>query len=122
MLSPMAFLEAHGGAMHLGDSGAVVGVTCPCCRKTFLLLRGASLRPASDLLGTKVCRVPGLRYRFTHLGGLGFLLKEGHIVGRFIWGTPTCECPKLEEVEVVMEDLPLPQPNTFPYGQREMSE
>lgn len=120
-LSPMQFLGAHGGSMHLGDAGAIVGVNCPRCHQSFLL-RVALLEPPSELLGIKAYRVPGLRYRFTHAGGCGFLLKEGRIVGRFIWGSPTCECHITEEVEVVLEAPPMPQPNNFKYGQTGQTE
>lgn len=30
---------------------------------------------------------------------MGFLLRDGSIVGRFIWGTSTCDCEKIEFVE-----------------------
>jgi hypothetical protein len=40
------------------------------------------------------------------------------IVGRFVWGVPTCECAKLEDVEIVLEELPRRLPNRFEYGQK----
>jgi hypothetical protein len=116
-LSPMRFLEAHGGTLHLGSCGVVVSVNCPRCHKAFLL-RVALLKPELHVIGVRGYRVPGLKYEFTHAGGAGFLLKNGRIVGRFIWGTPTCACSKLEEVEVLLDDLPLPRPNHTNYGQQ----
>lgn len=120
-VSPMQFIEAHGGTMHKGpkdhDSGGViVGVRCLKCHETSLL-RAALYKPATDLLGTKAYRIPGLQHWFTHPGGMGFLLKEKQIVGRFIWGTPTCDCSELEDgVRVVLDEPPPPQPNNFRYG------
>lgn len=114
-LSPMKFLSAHGGGLHLGRCNVVANITCAKCQKDFLI-RVALLKPGSQLLGVKAYRIPGLKYDFTHPGGAGFLLENGRIVGRFLWGTPTCECEKLEEVEVLLDDLPLPRPNNIEYG------
>lgn len=120
-LTPMRFLQRHGGTLHLADHGAVVSITCHSCHESFLLLV-ALLKPDSHVIGAIAYRIPGLQYEFTHEGGTGFLLKNGRIVGRFIWGTPTCACLKLEEVNVVLHDMPLPQPNTFRYGQQSDTE
>ncbi|KAI1330297.1 hypothetical protein F5Y16DRAFT_415785 [Xylariaceae sp. FL0255] len=117
--SPIQFLDGHGYTLHLGGAGAVAGVTCSQCHKTFLI-RVALLRPPSEVVGAQVYRVPGLKYRFTHQGGCGWLLKEGHIVGRFIWGAPTCGCKReLEEKEIVLEELPSQTPNTHPYDNKD---
>ncbi len=67
-------------------------------------------------MGSVAYRVPGLQYAFTHEGGAGWLVTDGQRVGRFVWGTPTCECPKLEEVAIQLSDLPLPKPNEYRYG------
>ena len=119
-LTPMNFLRAHGSNLHLGDANmALIGVKCDQCHDIFLL-RVAMLAPASQVIGLRAYRIPGLKYLFTHAGGAGFLLKEdGSMVGRFAWGTPTCECPKLKEVKVHLHDLPLPRPNTYQYGRKE---
>lgn len=113
--SPMQFLSAHGGSLHLGNAGAIVIVNCYRCNGNFPI-RVALLKPASSLLGVKAYRIPGLKYLYTQVGGVGFLHQDGHIVGRFLWGIPTCECPKIEEVEVHLDDFPLPRPNTCIYG------
>lgn len=114
--SPMMFTAHHGDTLHLGASGAIAGVKCPGCQRAFLLRVGLA-SPAAEVVGAVAYRVPGLRYWFTHQGGAGFLLKNGYIVGRFVWGTPTCDCDKIEDVEVVLKDLALPRPNNFRYGQ-----
>ncbi len=117
VLTPMRFLQTHGDTLHLGNAGAVVGVNCPSCYKNFLL-RVALLEPESDVLGAKAYRIPGLRYEFTHPEGAGFLLKHRRIVGRFIWGTLTCECHRLEDIEIQLDGFPSPRPNKYEYGRQ----
>lgn len=107
-MSPMSFLQHHGGTIHHAASGAIVGVRCSNCQNVSLL-RIALYRPASIVLGLQVYRIPGLKYFFSHLGGAGFLLKERQVVGRFVWGVPTCVCSKWTEVEIALDDLPLPE-------------
>lgn len=116
--SPMEFLEAHGGTIHLGDHGAVVSVTCKRCNGEFLL-RAALIKPDSVVEGATAYRIPGLKFEFGHAGGSGFLLQHDHqIVGRLLWAIPTCGCLKREEIEVNVPDLPLPRSNTFRYGEQ----
>lgn len=105
--TPMTFLQHHGGTLHHGPAGAIVGVSCAQCRGIFLL-RILLLQPPSALTGAKAYRVPGLKYRFSHAGGMGMLVLNGNMVGRFVWGTPTCGCDKLAQIEVAVDDLPLP--------------
>ncbi|KAI1637509.1 hypothetical protein F4809DRAFT_661000 [Biscogniauxia mediterranea] len=114
-VAPLDFMETHGRRIHLGDgAAALVAAECRRCGRGFPL-RVGMVRPLAEALGSTAYRVPGLQYRFSHEGGMGVLLKGRTIVARFVWGTPTCECPKLEEVPVQLE-LPLPQPNEFRYG------
>ncbi|VUC25626.1 unnamed protein product [Clonostachys rosea] len=113
--SPIGFMFSHGGTMHLSETGVMVVVNCMHCHQPFPI-RAGLLKPASSLIGVKAYRIPGLRYRFTHQGGAGFLLQDGKMVGRFIWGIPTCSCPRIEQVKVNLDDLPLPKPNTYNYG------
>ncbi|KAI1329145.1 hypothetical protein F5Y16DRAFT_113179 [Xylariaceae sp. FL0255] len=118
---PSNALTTHGATLHLERGNAVVCITCSRCHRDFLF-RVASLRPPSQLVGARAYSVPGLKYRGTHAGGCGLLIKEGRTVGRFVWGTSTCECDKLEEVEVFLEELPSPTPNAFSYGQMDNEE
>jgi hypothetical protein len=114
--SPMANLSSYAGSLHLGAAMAYTIVQCSACHGNFVL-RVALIKPASDVLGSAAYRIPGLRYwSMAFPGGAGFLLKNDQIVGRFIWGTPTCKCAKLKEIEVKLEDLPMPRPNRYRYG------
>ncbi|KAI0598859.1 hypothetical protein F4775DRAFT_600825 [Biscogniauxia sp. FL1348] len=113
-VSPMDFMETHGRRIHLGSAAALVAAECPRCGRWFPLRVGL-VRPLAEVSGSTAYRVPGLQYRFSQEGGMGVLLQGRSIVARFVWGAPTCECPKLEEVPVLLE-LPLPQPNGFRYG------
>lgn len=115
MISPIDIMGAHGGTMHLNRSGALVGVDCSRCHGRFLISAGL-LEPPSQILGAVAYRIPGLKYVFTHEGGAGILVKDSRIVGRFIWGMPTCNCPKLEEVEVQLGRFPKPKQNKTEYG------
>ncbi|KAK9419936.1 putative Heterokaryon incompatibility domain-containing protein [Seiridium unicorne] len=114
-LSPMGFLSGHGGSVHLSDASAVVGVDCPMCGQRFLI-RVALLKRESELLNARAYRIPGLKYTFSLEGGVGFIVKNKCIIGRFVWGVPTCRCNLMEKVEVVLAGLPLPKSNMSEYG------
>ncbi|KAI6090578.1 hypothetical protein F4821DRAFT_20712 [Hypoxylon rubiginosum] len=114
VVSPIDFLMTHGGSVHYGNPPILVTVECSRCHELFILRVGLFRLP-SDVVGSVAYRVPGLQYRFTHEGGAGWLIKNGIRIGRFVWGIPTCECPKLEEVEIKIGDLPLPKPNEYKY-------
>lgn len=99
----------------------MVGVKCPICHHRFLLQ--VALIPQnngvpSSVLGAMAYRVPGLRYALAHKGGAGWLIKDGHMMARFVWCQSTCECHPIEEVEVPFPDgwVPEPIPNTYDYG------
>jgi hypothetical protein len=114
--SPMASLSSYAGSIHLGAAMAYVYARCGICYETFVI-RVALLKPASYALGAMAYRIPGLRYgSMTNPGGAGFLLKDDQIIGRFIWGTPTCGCAKVKEVAVKLENLPMPRSNRYQYG------
>lgn len=115
-LSPLHHLQTHGGTLHLASLGAVVTFMCSHCHRNFLIRVGL-LKAPSQVIGVNAYRIPGLRYNFTKAGGTGFLLKDGRIFGRILWGSPTCECEKLGQVEVCLDDLPLPRPNYTRYGE-----
>ncbi|KAF2167054.1 hypothetical protein M409DRAFT_54268 [Zasmidium cellare ATCC 36951] len=112
--TPIGTLEYHGNTLHHGKAGAIVGMKCMKCQRIFLL-RILLYQPISTLLGVKAYRIPGLKYRYSHAGGMGILLIRHKIVGRFVWGTPTCACPKMTEIEVAIDDLPMPRPNNSRY-------
>ena len=114
-LSPMEFLNSHGGTIHLGFQSAVVSASCPACRQDFLI-RTALFSNESQVAGSTAWRIPGLKYEFSLEGGAGFILNNGRIVGRFLWASQTCDCLKLEDVEVLLNDLPVPRKNEFKYG------
>lgn len=114
-LSPMEFLNSHGGTIHLGSQSTVVGASCPACRQEFLI-RAALFSNESQVAGSTAWRIPGLKYEFSLEGGAGFILNNSRIVGRFLWASQTCDCLKLEDVEVLHNGLPVPRQNEFIYG------
>ncbi|MBE3043244.1 hypothetical protein IMZ48_11875, partial [Candidatus Bathyarchaeota archaeon] len=114
-VSPLSFMHGHGGSLHFGSAGGVVSVRCPACDQIFLIRIGL-LRKEAHFRGARAYRIPGLGYRFTLPGGTGFIVKDGRVIGRILWGVPTCDCEKVEEAEIVLQPLPLPHPNPYPYG------
>ena len=84
------------------DRGAVNGepickVKCPGC-SAWSLLR-LDLRPAATL-GAKIYRIPGLTYSNSVQDGAGVVLQNGRIVGRMLYGAPSCGCRQLEAVQI----------------------
>ncbi|KAF2236016.1 hypothetical protein EV356DRAFT_575243 [Viridothelium virens] len=114
-LSPMNFVEAHGGSLHLGGCAALTVVKCRKCQQEFFL-RVALLEAEHVVLNTEAYRVPGLKYQYTTIRGAGFLLTDKRVVGRSLWGSSTCTCPKFADLEFPLNALPLPHSNEYPYG------
>ena len=114
-LGPIQLVYGHGDIIHLGVSSGFVSVACPTFQRSFLICV-AMFKLESCILGAAAYRIPGLRYHFTLAGRMGLLMKEQRVVGRFLWATPTCACPKMGEAEIVLEDIPLPRPNGYQYG------
>lgn len=104
-LPPMRFMRAHGGTMHLGPRGALVGITCPSCLGSFLF-RAALYVPPSEALGAVAYRIPGLKFRSTLKDGIAILVKEGKVIGRMVWAVPACPCHTAEEVEIQLNPFP----------------
>ncbi|KIW01132.1 uncharacterized protein PV09_07418 [Verruconis gallopava] len=116
--SPIDWMLGHGYTIHLGEALTmrIVDITCPACHVTFLLRVALYSRDTATITGAHAFRVPGLKFANTLAGGVGLLIKDGRSVGRFLWGTPTCECEKLRKVEIKLDSLPLPEQNTLDYG------
>lgn len=114
-LSPIEFFTSHGATIHSGHRGALLNVKCPSCRQDFLL-RGVYYSENEQGATLMLWRIPGLKYTFTHEGGAGIILNNSRIVGRFLWASQTCDCPKLADVEVVLNEIPIPLSNDFDYG------
>ncbi|KAL0253428.1 hypothetical protein SLS55_010407 [Diplodia seriata] len=102
---PMRFMRAHGGTLHLGPRGALVGATCPVCLKSFLFRAALYGRPA-DAYGAVAYRIPGLKYTCTMKGGIAIIVKNGSVVGRMVWAVRACPCRTEEEVEIHLNPLP----------------
>ena len=115
-ISPMRYLDYHGGTLHLGNAGSLIKVQCTTCKEDFLI-RVAVLTPPSHILGSKAYRIPGLKYEHSLASGTGFRVKDKIIVGRFIWAIPTCNCKILKDLEVKLDDMPMPHPNQYVYGE-----
>ncbi|KAI1404754.1 hypothetical protein F4819DRAFT_81686 [Hypoxylon fuscum] len=107
-LDAVQYMNTHGHTMHRGRSAALASIQCSTCHEQFLI-SVALLLPASEVLGAVAFRVPGLKYAFSHEGGMGMLLRDGQMVGRFIWGTPNCSCSQAEDVTIRLDGLPLPK-------------
>jgi hypothetical protein len=86
-LSRLNYMHEHGGAMPLGEAGALVSLTCSRCHHSYLI-RAALYKHVSTIQGANAYRIPGLQYSFSLAGGMGLFLRDGEIVGRFILGSP----------------------------------
>lgn len=75
IVTPLGYLSAHGGSLHLGDASAVVGVNCQLCGEHFLL-RIAMFRNEQHISHAQAYRLPGLKYHFSLPGG-GRILGQG---------------------------------------------
>ncbi|OJD29353.1 uncharacterized protein BKCO1_8300034 [Diplodia corticola] len=102
---PMRFMKAHGGTLHLGPRGALVGAPCPVCLKSFLFRAALYIRPA-EAYGAVAYRIPGLEYTSTMRGGIAILVKNDSVVGRMVWAVPACPCRTEEVVEIHLNPLP----------------
>ncbi|KAM0322690.1 hypothetical protein ACHAQA_009281 [Verticillium albo-atrum] len=98
---------ARFATMHCTPYSYVAGITCTTCLGTFAFRVGA-FAPTADMHRAVAYRVPGLKYKLSHLDGMGMLVKDGRIVGRMIWASPACECRERELVTLHMPDLPSP--------------
>ncbi|KAI1339080.1 hypothetical protein F5Y15DRAFT_93417 [Xylariaceae sp. FL0016] len=105
----VGFWEDHDRGARLGSFRTIMAVECQRCLETFLL-RVRIFEPLDEASTILAYRLPELRCQSSRDGGMGLLLKEGHIVGHLIRGIPTCECLKFEEVKVRLQDVPAPQP------------
>lgn len=104
-LPPMRFMKAHGGTLHLGPHGALVGVTCQSCYGSFIF-RAALYVPPSEVRGATAYRIPGLKYSSTLKDGVAVLVRECMIVGRMVWAVPACQCRMVGDVEVQLDEFP----------------
>jgi hypothetical protein len=48
----------------------------------------------------KVYRILGLQYTVSYPNGVGLIISNDHIVGRMMFGSPSCECKLMEIVEI----------------------
>lgn len=114
-ISKMAFVNAHGGTIHVGYAGlnCLISASCPGCHKDFIYRAGLFEDP-DDVKGCIAYRIPGLSYNF-NANGMGIILKDGRVVGRMVWATPACRCSQLEKVKIQMSPLPEPMPRPFSF-------
>ncbi|KAK1840419.1 hypothetical protein CCHR01_16961 [Colletotrichum chrysophilum] len=108
--SRLGQMFTHAGTVHnKRNSSKIISVTCTYCHKTSLFRAGV-YAPANEVRLARAWRIPGLQYQMALKDGMAVLEKDGRILGRMIWATPTCECVEMEMVELRMPDLPNPQP------------
>lgn len=76
----------------------VCEVRCPtCCKITLFRL---DLRDTGGV-GQSVYRVPGLTYSGSVKDGVGFVLENGKVTGRMLYGPPACNCQLKTTVHIV---------------------
>ncbi len=113
-MSRIAFVDSHGGTIHVGYAGlsCLFSVFCPSCHGTFVF-RAGLFEPPCNFGDYIAYRIPGLKYHYSHSNGMGIVMKDGRIVGRMAWATPACECSETEKVKIKMLALPVPSPKPY---------
>ena len=101
----LTFLRLHGGTIHMGWFGGLIGVTCPFCLESSLY-RAAFYKPPAEMRGCVAYRIEGLGYHFARREGVGVLVEGRRIVGRMSWATPACGCDVESLREMVSVEVP----------------
>lgn len=117
--APIYFHMTNGGSIHLDEKSAFVGMVCPGCSQT-IMTRAALYKPLAEVSGATGFRIPGLQYERTLPDGIGILVKNEQIVGRFLFCCPCCSNVPTREIEVELPAIPLPCPNPTPYRKNEV--
>lgn len=114
-ITKLAFVNAHGGTIHVGYAGlnCLICASCPGCHKNFIYRAGLFV-DYEDVEGCVAYRIPGLKYAF-NANGVGIILKDGRVVGRMVWATPACGCDRLENVKIQISHLPEPMPRPLSF-------
>jgi len=114
--SRMAWVNSHGGTIHVGYAGGqcLLSVSCTACHRTFVFRAGLFESP-SNVRGAIAYRIPGLEYQFSHRNGIGIVMKDGRVVGRMAWATPACKCLEFGKVKIKMPALPDPRPRPYSF-------
>ena len=79
------------------DKHALVVTFCPRCGAKSVQRVALWHAPNGP---TRLYRIPGLSFRRTSVNGVGLVIEGTRVIGRLIHGIPSCECSKLELVEI----------------------
>ncbi|KAL0939179.1 uncharacterized protein CTRU02_205789 [Colletotrichum truncatum] len=104
----LELVHTRFNTMHCGPHAYIATITCSHCRATSLFRVGL-YAPTYEVRGAHAWRIPGLQYQWSHRGGMAILEKNGLVVGRMMWATPSCDCQETEVIELQMPDLPDPR-------------
>lgn len=105
--TPLGAMHGRYGTIHCYPYAYVCTTKCDNCSKTSMLRIGSFIA-LDELVDVVAFRIPGLQYLNSLRDGVGILVKDRRVVGRFIWGVPTCDCRFLETVRVQMPNFLLP--------------
>ncbi|KAK4965571.1 hypothetical protein LTR42_012327 [Elasticomyces elasticus] len=114
--TPMTEFMMPGRAIHIDACSCLIGMYCPTCRET-VVTRAAIWIPHEKAHGAMGYRIPGLHYERSLPGGVGLLVKDENIIGRFIYCVPCCRDTLTHMVELNLPSPPVPSPNGFRYGE-----
>lgn len=87
------FLREYGRAME-----EIGRVSCKICGRRSIFRLTMWEEPTLDL--AQVYRIPGLLYDDTIPEGVGIVVEGKRIIGKMMYGTPACDCSRLELVEL----------------------
>lgn len=103
--TPMAYMDAEGGALHNYSPGSLIAARCPGCHKAFVYQAGLHRSPA-EVRGAVAYRIAGVHWGKARPDSAGILVKNGIIVGRLLWANRGCKCRIAEKVNVRLEHVP----------------
>lgn len=113
-VSRMAWVNLHGGTIHVGYAGlsCILSVLCSSCQRICVFRTGFFELP-NNFEDYVVYRIPGLEFQHSYPNGMGIVLKGGLVVGRMAWATPACECSIFEKVRIKMPVFARPTPRPY---------
>ncbi|KAF4454821.1 hypothetical protein F53441_2691 [Fusarium austroafricanum] len=91
--------EAEWYVREYGQAMEGIGqVSCKVCRRRSVFRLTMWEEPTPDV--AQVYRIPGLLYDDSVPGGVGIVVEGERTIGKMMYGTPACECSRLELVEM----------------------
>jgi hypothetical protein len=108
-ITPLNFMDEHGGTLHNGNPGTLIAAQCPGCKEVHVY-RAAIFQAPSYVYRSIAYRIPGVLHQNLSTEAPGIMVKNREIVGRLIWASPACGCHETGFVNVSLSELPMRSP------------